>query len=423
MNSKNYKQIPPWFGCCLVMTVTVFFMNETIAARKTKTKSQQRISAHVLLLKIKERDVIIADLMSRIEMLEHTVGGAANGGQKNFARNSLLPPPSSEQSSVQAEKSNKQTQTKTAEAEAPGEFKVDLQASQRALERTLAKSGALLLPTWFLDTDLNFNFTHQENPTFINIIDPQTRIASLVAGKSRQNTFEPSIGFRLGLPHDAQLEISLPYRFVNQSINAPLLPGFETHANGSGLGDLQIGLAKTVLKEKAWWPDLIARVSWNADIGERNDNGVNLGGGIQSITGSLTALKRQDPLAFFLNASYTKTFTTKNYFIDGNGVPESFNAGDTIGVSFGTQLAASANTSLSLALNQLFVSNTTRGSQTIAGSNRNIGILTIGASSIISRNVFVNINAGMGLTEDSPDYTAGISISTRTNLKPYLGVE
>ncbi len=413
--NKN-KLLSRWFGRCLIVTLGLSFMNDSIAAHKNKRKTH--LSTQALLLKVKERDAVIKDLLARVEALENNRSGVAVTQQESLPYDHQSSPPQSQpaKDNTQPDKTDSPPQNKTAETEAPGQFTVDEQASQRALERTLAKSGVLLLPTWYLDSDLNFTFTHREDQNFIQSKDNQGHDISLASGKSRQNLFDPSIAFRLGLPFDSQLEFTLPYRFIDQSNIMPSLAG-DIKANGSGLGDVQVGLAKTLLKEEQWWPDLIARVSWNTDSGDATDGDVGLGGGLHRVTGSLTALKRQDPLAFSFNARYTKAFTKKDYFPGGNG---SYNPGDTLAFSIGAQLAASADTSLLIALDQSFSSNIERGSQTIAGSNQNIGVLLIGASSIVSRNLFVNLTVGMGLTDDAPDYTAGITLSNRTNLKPYL---
>lgn len=284
----------------------------------------------------------------------------------------------------------------------------------------MAKTGVLLLPSGYLDTDLNFTFTHREDQNLVGFnTQNNSTIAVVGAGKLRRNLFAPSLAFRLGLPFETQLEFSLPYRFINQSIIAPP-QDIDLKANGSGIGDVRVGLAKTLLQEDQWWPDLIARVTWNTGSGSKRTGDILLGGGIQSITGEFSALKRQDPLAFFLTADYTKSFTKNDYFSGANGLTSSYNPGDNVGISFGTQLAASADTSLSFALQQLFINNAALDSKTIAGSDRSIGLLSIGASSIISRNFFVNLSVGIGLTNDAPDYTTGITISNRTDLKPYL---
>lgn len=439
MNNNNHKFLSRWFRRGLLIIAAQCVMNDSIAAQTTKEMSH--ISSKELLLKIKERDAVIADLLLRVQTLENNRNGAVTR-QKSPVYDSQSPPAQAAEAGAQTAKAGGQTktaeteaappqsagagaqeakagsQTKTAETEAPGEFKVDEQAAQRALERTLAKTGVLLLPSGYLDTDLNFTFTHREDQNLVGFnTQNNSTIAIVGAGKLRRNLFAPSLAFRLGLPFETQLEFSLPYQFINQSNNAP--PN-NIKENGSALGDVRIGLAKTLLREDKWWPDLIARVTWNTGSGTASTDNIATGAGFESVTGGFSALKRQDPLAFFLSVDYTTSFTKKNFNFGANGFTSSSNPGDNVGISFGTQLAASADTSLSFALQQLFINNSALDSKTIAGSDRSIALLSIGASSIISRSFFVNLSVGIGLTNDAPDYTTGITISNRTNLKPYL---
>ena len=70
---------------------------------------------------------------------------------------------------------------------------------------------------------------------------------------------------------------------------------------------------------------------------------MNLDAGFDEITGQLVALKRQDPLAFFVSAAYQKTFE------NNHGDP-----GDAFLFSGGAFLATSPETSLQLSLSQTF---------------------------------------------------------------------
>ena len=46
-------------------------------------------------------------------------------------------------------------------------------------------------------------------------------------------------------------------------------PQTSNSESGHGFGDVSVGLAKTLLQEGAgWWPDLIGRVTWDADTGQ-----------------------------------------------------------------------------------------------------------------------------------------------------------
>jgi hypothetical protein len=140
----------------------------------------------------------------------------------------------------------------------------------------------------------------------------------------------------VGLPFDAQLEACLPYVIIEQErVTNAGAARVARSGMGSGNGDFSVGLAKTVLREKNWWPDLIARATWNTPNGQALDNDVALGSGFNQITGQVTAIKRQDPLAFVASASYQKTLNQVR----------GIEPGDEAEFFLGAFLATSPNTS------------------------------------------------------------------------------
>ncbi len=383
-----------------------------------------------LLRRLEERDALIVDLQRRVGELERqsatTVDRAPPNPQPVAAKRVPSVPPvasSAEQEPSNAERRSDRmspastgtyASTQAEEAPAvergaapavPGQFEVDEEAAERALERTLVVTGALLLP--FGQADIQPSFTYirseQEAPTSF-FADGRQLIA---AQDVRRNTFNGNLFLRFGLPFDAQLEVGIPYRYVEQQVVTEV--GFgaraETESHGSGFGDVDIGLAKGLLHERDWWPDLIGRVTWDTDSGETSDDGFSLGGGFNELQGSLTMTKRQDPLVFIGSASYGTTFEK-----------DAINPGDQLGFSVGALLAASPETSLRVVFNQAFVNELEVGDRAISGSDQVIGTLSFGASSIIGGGKFLDLTAGMGLTDEAPDYSVGISVSFRIDV-------
>jgi hypothetical protein len=166
----------------------------------------------------------------------------------------------------------------------------------------------------------------------------------------------------------------------------------KTEGHGSGFGDIRLALAKGLLRERNWWPNLIGRVTWDTDLGETSDDGVSLGGGFNELQGSLTMTKQQDPLVFIGGTSYGTTFEK-----------DDINPGDQLSFSVGALLAASPETSLRVVLNQTFVNELEIDDRAISGSDQVIGTLTFGASSIVGRGKFLDLTAEMGLTDEAPD--------------------
>jgi hypothetical protein len=185
-------------------------------------------------------------------------------------------------------------------------------------------------------------------------------------------------------------------------------PRREDEREGVGFGDLRIGAAKGLLRERGWRPDLIARVSWNSDTGE-TDDGITLGSGFHELTGSLAAIKRQDPLVFVGTVSYSESFEDEVGDVD-------IDPGSEIGFSLGTVLAASPETSLRFFLAQSFAGEVEVDGEEVDGSDQVSTSLIIGASSVLAPRVLLDITAGVGLTEDAPDYSVTVSLPIRFDL-------
>lgn len=289
---------------------------------------------------------------------------------------------------------------------APGAVEVDEQAAERALERTLVAGGALLLPAGQAEIEPSFSYARRESDLSPALIDTGGGDLALTNPNVERNELTPALGLRVGLPWDSQIELSLPYNFVQQDEVVETGTGRITRDGwGNGIGDLRVGLAKTILREGVVRPDLIARVTYDTGTGERDDNDIVLDGGFSAVTGQLVALKRQDPLAFVASGFYQKTF-------DDNNV----NPGDQYGFSLGTFLAASPATSLRFQLQTTFIDDIERDGRTISNSDRNEALLVVGASSILGRGVLLDVAGGIGLTDDAPDYFITLSLPIRFDL-------
>jgi Putative MetA-pathway of phenol degradation len=284
------------------------------------------------------------------------------------------------------------------QAPAPGQVEVDEEAAERALDFTLVQEGALLLPLGQAEFTPSFTYTRRTGD-FPVVLD-----GLLAEEDVRRNEFEFLASFFVGLPFDSQLELSLPYNLVEQKIVDNVLgsPVQESSDTGHGLGDFSVGLAKTVLRERNWWPDVVLGVNWDTGTGESDDNNVPLEGGFQELTGSISLAKRQDPLVFVGQAFYQAAF-------EHNDVEP----GDTLGFNIGTFLAASPRTALRVVLNQSFIDQFKVDGESINGSDQVQSILTFGASVTLGSNVLLDAAVDVGLTDDSPDYSVGVSLPIR----------
>ena len=81
--------------------------------------------------------------------------------------------------------------------------------------------------------------------------------------------------------------------------------------------------------------------------------------------------------------------------------------------------AASPETSLSFFFNQTFADDTKIDGDQINGSDQVISTFSIGAASILGRDVLLSVTGEIGLTDDAPDYAIGASLPIRFDLPTF----
>ena len=368
---------------------------------------------------VRQRDAIIQSLVRRVEKLERQVGrGAtaspAGGPTGSVARSQAgarapaptvatalepaepapaaagpkIGPASAAGATQQAADTNPpDTNPPATSPPAPGQFEVNPEAAERALERTLVATGNLLVPQGFGEVEPLFSYTRRENPT-------------QVLFNVNRNELSWALDMRFGLPWESQFEIVLPYNLTQQQVtNIAVAPPQQLlNSWGNSFGDLTVGLAKTFVHESGWIPDLLARVNYEIPTGPENSNGVPLTSRRSLLAFSLTALKRQDPLVFVATGGYTKSYQIGQ-----------MNLGDQVNFLTGVFLASSPETSLRAVLQNNFVQDVRLNDITFRGSDTVQSILTFGASSILGRGILVDLQAGIGLTTAAPKYTVILS--------------
>jgi hypothetical protein len=361
---------------------------------------------------LEERDLLIASLLKRVDALEKKGEGVgpvvltepmpAKPDPGTMTTTKTAPEstkPTEKKSVIAARKSAAsaaRTQTAKLDGGAPEEDE-----AQRALERTLVISGALLVP--YGQAEVQPGFTYLRYSGQGSTLLQQTGGVSIAAQSYHTDTYLGSAYLRFGLPWESQFEAYVPYESINRTDTTILGSQISSSAGRgtNGFGDIRLGFAKTLLTEKEWWPDIIARIAWSADTG-RMPYLIPLGSGYNQLIGSVTVTKRQDPLVFFGTASYQAAFTQNNR-----------SPGDILGFTIGTILGASPDTSLRFFLNQNFLSNAQYFGKNLPGTSANISTLNIGASTVLGKGFFLDFTSGMGLTTTSPDYVVGLSFAYR----------
>ncbi len=369
---------------------------------------------------LENRDEVINDLLRRVGELERRAAASpvampqpdafAPLGPMPAAMRTLPEPPARSRRSLLAQQPAEPAAPGASTAQqrpgqAPGTVDVDAEAAERALERTLVAGGALLLTVGQAEFEPSFNYTRRENgvPALVDLG------GDLVAQDQnvKRDEMTSTLAFRLGLPWDTQLELGVPYNVVyeQRTINLGASGRFSEGDTGNAIGDVSVGIAKTVFREKGWRPDLVARITYDSNTGDKFDNGVPLNGGFNDLQGSLTAVKRQDPLAFVGTLAYQHSFEDDN-----------IQPGDEYTLSVGTILAVSPQTSLRFFLQQQYVDSVELNGRNVENSDQRLATAQIGLSTVMGRGVLFDIVGGIGLTDDSPDYFLGLSLPVRFSI-------
>jgi hypothetical protein len=292
---------------------------------------------------------------------------------------------------------------RNASAKGAGSFEIDEEAAVRALEHSLVQSGSLLLKKGKFDFQVGLGFSHTTHDVLLfsssNSLVGQT--------KNTFTTINMPLRLRAGLPYNAQIDFAIPLRYASQQFiqTNGRNPPVDKSQHGSGFGDINITLSKTLSREKGNKPDIIGFLSWDAGNGKKSDNSVPLSEGFDEFRLGLTLTKSQDPLVF-----------SGSFSVQGSVEKDHVKPGRQYQLSLATFLAASPSTSLKFSFDQIFLAKTKINNKDVIGSDRTIALLNIGISSVVRRNTFLSLSAGAGLTNNSPDYTVNLSLSTRFDL-------
>lgn len=348
------------------------------------------------------REALIEQLRQRIEILEKRLENAAPAA------------PSSPQPNIDGLQERIQVLEKRLEAQKPPSAPVAAPkpaASEetarddedaRALERTLVRAGGLVLPkgAWELEPLFQYSYRGSDQLGIVVI----NGVAQVAQQDRTRDELEASIGLRAGLPASMQVELRLPYVWLRED-RATVGTGNE-RSRTSGIGDLEIGLTKQLANEVRGRPALLASLRATLSTGDHDFGQLSRGSGFPQIQAGLTAVKREDPLVFFGALTYARIFE-RDY--GGAGI----DPGDVFALKAGALLAASPDTSLRTGLEMQWSGRTTVAGASVAGSDTTVAVLELGLATLISARTLLDVQFGVGVTPDAPDFRLRVSLPVR----------
>jgi hypothetical protein len=331
------------------------------------------------------RDALIEDLRQRIETLEKKLE------QKPPPPAAApVPPPSPAPAA------------KPAPAPSASEDQAREDESARALERTLVREGGLVLPKGAIEVEPRLQYTYRGAEGLR--IATLGGVPQLVDQDVKRDDLEASLGVRVGLPGSFQAEVRLPYARLRETrVSAS---AFSESERASGWGDLELGLTKQLIVADRGRLGVLGSLHWKSVSGQHELGRLSPGSGFPQLQAALTAVKRQDPLVFFATASYSRIFERQRSGVD-------VDPGDAIGIKAGTLLAASPDTSLRTALDLSRAGRTHVAGTAVPGSDATVGLLELGLSTLLTRRTLLDVNVGIGITPDAPDFRVRLAVPIR----------
>ena len=366
-------------------------------------QQSEDVTVQMLQKELAKRDAVIINLLNRVKALEAERTGAGKDTESGTAAAPAKKPEAVASTTAPASAPASAPAGQTAGG---GGLKIDALAAERALERSLVQEGARLLRPGEIEFYPGFTFSRYESdfPTTV------TSGNDTFIGEVRRtlNVYDPRADIRMGLPFRSQLEIGLPSRVINSGLGTAVGGAVQsvTEQSGSGFGDVQIGLATLLAREKRWRPNAVGRLVWLTGTGSAINNGVFLGGGNSGLATQLSAYWRRDPVVFLASGSYA-------HYFEGSGI----RPGDNIGFSQGVALAVSPETALIFSLDQSYMKAFRNNGAELPGTDRLSSVFNFSTSTILGRGLFLRLSAGVGLTRDSPRYQFGVSLPFRFRLR------
>lgn len=382
--------------------LTISCLALTFCTAWTRSFAQdQQLSREELESMLRERDAIIIGLQHAVNELRERVGAIEAAATVDSISDSGSILPREDSSSAPAIESDLDSSQNSS-----GRLFVDEAAAERALERTLVQTGALLLPGGNIEVVPSLSYAVDETDFAVTTAVGTEQLTGSSELEKTASIF--NLTARFGLPLDSQIEINLPYRSVTEEavLSMAGTPVAATDWTGRGLGDISIAFAKTLLRENGRRPDFIGRIGWGSGRGKEVDGGVSLGGGFESVSASLSIVKRRDPLALFASLGFAETRK------QGEIQP-----GEQYSLSFGTGFAVSPDSSLFGSISHRTVGKTRISGNELVGSELSVTALGFGLSTILRRGALINVFSEIGISDDAPDFSLGFSLPMRRQIR------
>ncbi|MGH7006435.1 MAG: hypothetical protein ACREIP_21020, partial [Alphaproteobacteria bacterium] len=296
--------------------------------------------------------------------------------------------------------------------------------AQKAQDQALLERGAILLRPGALQIEPGVEYAkfggNQLQISGVSIFDAII-IGTLRVDAQDRDVITSTLKARFGILSRLQVDATVPYVLRRDreilGIGTPTVSERITDSNG--LGDVELGVSGQPLIGRGWIPNVLTRLSVRfptgksgfqiptVRVGAGNETRLEFppsGSGFWSSALTATAVWSIDPVVLFAGGGYTY-----NWPRTWGGFGR-INPGDSFEFFVGLNFALNERVSFNFSFVNSRTFSTSRDNETVPNTQFTDARAIIGTSVGLSKNVSLVMNAGIGLTSASPNFTFFMSV-------------
>ncbi len=314
---------------------------------------------------------------------------------------------------------------------------------KRTQEALLYERGIVLLPKGVLVLAPSLHFSHVSRNRIA--ISGFTLFEAIIIGTLRvdqikRDILSATLTGRYGITNRWEAELKVPYLYRTdlETLAAGTGDAADRRVTGNDIGDVEAALFYHAIRARGRIPDIILNLRGKTKTGrtpyEIKTETISIGGedfpnrvtdlptgsGHYGLAGGFTLVKTSDPVVFYGTFNYFWNIE-RNVGRDKGGEFGKVNPGNSIEYTLGMSLALSERISLSLSFLNRFTKHTEQklagaSWRKLDGTSATLASFFIGTSYAISERISLLFSVGLGLTDDSPDFEARVSVPIRFSL-------
>ena len=397
--SFKKKKFTPFFNALFTLfylsLFLFFFHHQACATPQNEPSIHESIDAITHAIQL--RDKIIEKLVKKVNLLEGEIKRINN---EETIRQILTP--GDEATSI-PETSTEKSKTSLNHQES---------FFEKAFAKKFEEQGNLLLPPYTQQIDIQLSSAHFANDKII--IDGFTIVPVLVVGdivseRIRRNRYTTTLAWRMGLPQGFQIDARMPWSYLETSIVRA--DSVEENHFDTGFGDLELGINYQISTPSQITINQLLGLRWKTNSATdpykiKSPEYEVTGSGFNTLSLFYTVVDIRDPLAFFGNLSFSKSLPSNKPI--GRVKP-----GNRLGYTLGMNMAINLESTINISFSHQWSNHTSLNKASIAGTRFTSAVLSAGINQHLFDDHELNIQLGIGLTEDSPDFTIQFGIPVK----------